>query len=112
MLKVAKGGRGTILSANLKNAGKLVGKELLLQGVMHSLSKAEEMAIEQIFKEIGKAVTHNIKPSLQQLFTAGDEDSLSIIVDSIFDGADYTSQENIRQVPDKYRISLTQRRIV
>lgn len=101
MLKVAKGGRGSILSANLKNAGKLVGKELVLQGVMCSVSKLEEMAIEQIFKEIGKAVTHNLKPSLQQLFTTGDEDTLGRIVDGIFDGADYQSQENIG-------ISLTQ----
>ena len=54
MWKDAKSGPGTVISSNLKNAGKLVGKELLLQGAMCGLNKVENMALEVIFKEIGK----------------------------------------------------------
>ena len=67
MWKVAKCGRGTIMSSNLRNAGKLVGKELLLQGAMCGLNKVENMALEEIFKEIGKQVAQNIKTTHRTL---------------------------------------------
>ena len=98
MWKVAKSGRGSVMSSNLRNAGKLVGKELLLQGAMCGLNKVENMGLEQIFKAIGKTVAENIKRSLQQLFAANDRDSLGHIVNVIFERADHTSEENIKAV--------------
>lgn len=103
MWKVAKSGRGTVMSSNLRNAGKLVGKELLLQGTMCGLNKVENMALEEIFKEIGKKVAQNIKPSLQRLFDANDKDSLGHIVNIIFEGADHTSDENIKTVHEIFQ---------
>ena len=105
MWKVAKSGRGTVISGNLKNAGKLVGKELLLQGAMCGLNKVENMALEQIFKAIGTTVAQNIKPSLQTLFNANDEDSLGHIVSIIFERADHTSQENIKIVHEFFELA-------
>lgn len=101
MWKVAKSDHGTVMSGNLRNAGKLVGTELLLQGAMRGLSKLEDMALEQIFKAIGQKVAQNIKPFLQHLFDADDEDSLGHIVNSLFDGADHTSHQEVQKFFEK-----------
>ena len=119
MWKVAKSDQGTVLSGNLKNVGKLVGKELLLQGAMCGLNKLEDKALGQIFKVIIN------KSSLQRLlnFDANNhywhqiavvnmvcltnflkEDSLGQIVNNIFEKADHTSQENIKIMQEFFGI--------
>ena len=78
--KVAVDSWGTALKGNMKNAAKLVGKELVQQGAMCVLNKVENKAIHIIFAEVGKRIAHSDKlaKSLKQSF---EEEELGLVVD-------------------------------
>ncbi len=80
MGEVAKGTWGSALKANLGEAGKLVGKELLSQGAMFALNKVEGKAIEKIFDLVGKGFAKLIQESLETSFLSSSEKDLGQFV--------------------------------
>ena len=84
---VAKGSWGTSLKSGMKTAGKIVGKELISQGVMYGLNKLENLAIERIFIDIGKKVAQDVQESLQRSLDSSSKDELGQFIDRL-----YTSQ--------------------
>lgn len=94
--KVAKGSWGTTLKTNVKNTGKLVGKELVQQGSMRILSKVENEAIEMVFKRIGDRFAEEYaQPHLKEVFfsTSGtDESCVEIMIDCML----------VPKLPDSY----------
>ena len=82
--KVARGSWGKALKTNMKTVGKLVGKELISQVAMTGLNKLENLAIKEVFTEIGRKVAHSFQESLQKSFSSSRENDLGHIVDCMF----------------------------
>ena len=81
MGKVAKGSFGSSLKSGMKNAGKLVAKEFISQGVMYGLNKVENLAIEEILMMIGRRIKCDVKKPLEVSFTTNRENDLGQFVE-------------------------------
>ena len=68
MATVAKDSWGTAMKTNVKNAAKLVGKEMVQQGVMYGLGELENRAMKLIFNEIGKRIAQLVQQRLETSF--------------------------------------------
>ena len=86
MSTVAKGSWGTAMKIQAKNVAKLVGKELLIQGIMYAVGEIENKVIHWVFKEIGEGVAKRMKRSLEHSFqtSTSTEKELGLIVDCKF----------------------------
>ena len=98
MSKVAKGSWGKAMTIQAKNVAKLVGKELVVRGVMYAVGEVENKVINLIFENIGAVIAERLKSSLTCSFqnsTLRDKE-LGLFVDCKFvvDLPESYAQEN------------------
>ena len=89
MGNVTKDSAGKVLVSTMKDTGYLIGKEIMSQGAVFLLSKLENLAIEEIFEQVGQFVASKVESKLRQSLCASGEGDLGRIVDAKFVSEDH-----------------------
>ena len=79
--KAAEHGWTQVAKSSMKDVGEAIGKEVVQLGVMHTLGKIEDSAMEVITKKVANEVTDKICVELKIAFS--DQNELGGIVDQI-----------------------------